>query len=600
MFKRFLAAFLGSMAAIWVSIIAMGVLSFMFLIMIIGASAENEGPAEGSILRIDLSGVIADRHNSPTFSDMLIGNVEDSQSFETILEAIRRASEDKNIKGICLDCGGASIGLALSEELMAALREFRDSGKWVYAYADSYTQTDYYIASVANKIYLNPVGQVDVRGLATQTPYFKNALDKLGIQMQIVKVGSFKSAVEPFILDGPSEPSTLQTRVFLDDIWANISGAIASNRKVKAATVNMWADSLVATWSADQVKENKLVSALEYRRSFENILRKLTGTDKDDAVPYISPEDYLANNAGNVFDAIKGHVADGRHVAILYATGDIVDDGTEGIVASQLVPEIIDLADDDDVAGVVLRVNSGGGSAFASEQIWEALQYLKSKDKPLYVSMADYAASGGYYISCGADRIYADANTLTGSIGIFGMIPCLKGLASDHLGVNFVTTGTNPNAAFGSMMEPLTPAQHAALQRNVDDGYALFTNRVAEGRSLPIDSVLSIAEGRVWDGRKALEIGLVDEIGGLTKAVADITEKVSLKTTDVVSYPRIELSPLEKILLSSGSMEAPAATLSKIGVDGLTPEEARQSVILLRKVSTMSPVQARMQPIRVY
>lgn len=588
------------MAAIWISAIVTAILSFLMFIIVIAAlsnaSDADTDRGDGSILQISLSGPINDRTSTPTMTDLLMNDVEKGQSFETILAAIDYAKSDKKIKGIYLDCQGASMGYALREELIEVLKAFKKAGKWVYAYGDSYTQGDYYVASVASKIYVNPIGAVDVHGIASQIPFFKGALDKLGVEMQIVKVGTFKSAVEPFILTEASQPNIEQTRTYINTIWDNVAGTIAKNRGVPTAEVNGWADSIIATYKGDYLKANKVVTDAVYRRQFEAELKKKVNVDNDDALPIISPEKYMTGNTKAKFDAISGHFVNGKHIAVLYATGDIVDSGTEGIVGQIMVPEIIRLADDDNVKALVLRVNSGGGSAFASEQIWEALQYFKSKKKPFYVSMADYAASGGYYISCSADKIYADVNTLTGSIGIFGMLPCIKGLLNDKLGITFSTVSTNPNADMGTITQPLTPQQHAALQRSVDDGYALFTGRVAEGRDLPIDSVLAIAEGRVWSGMDALNIGLVDKLGSLDTAIKDMAKKVKLQPTDIVTYPRTKLTPFEQLLMTNGTIES-QIQLPQTTVEAMSPEEARNCIQLLKTLTTMSPVQARMTPV---
>ena len=585
----------------WVSIAVVFFLAMVFMMaVVIGAGSEADLPTDASILRINLSGTINDRTSTPSVADLMMENAENAQSFETIVAAIQEAAKDKNIKGIYLDCSGSSMGLALREELIEALKEFKKSGKWIEAYGDSYSQGDYYVACVADKISLNPMGEVDVRGLAAQIPFFKNVLDKLGVEMQIVKVGTFKSAVEPFILDGPSEASVLQTRVYLDSIWNNMSAYMADSRKVSKATINRWADSLISTKSAKWLCDNKVVNKLEYRRIFENRLRGLVQVDEDDDLPAITPDSYMKIKGGK-FDPIAGFRKSGKHIAVLYATGDIVDDGNEGIVGSKMVPEIIDLANDKDVAGVVLRVNSGGGSAFASEQIWEAFEYLKKRGKPFYVSMADYAASGGYYISCGADRIFADPNTITGSIGIFGMIPNIHGLLTDKVGINLATVSTNANSDFGSIAQPLTPFQKQALQNSVDEGYATFTGRVAKGRKMSIDKVLQIAEGRVWDGRTALRIGLVDELGSLQSAIDAMAKKTGLKNTEIATYPHVKLSPLEQLVLNGMAEGAPVADKIKAmipgPVTGIAPAEAAQCYKLLHSLTGSSPVQARMMPV---
>lgn len=600
MLKRFFAAFLGSMAAIWISVGILAVGGIVFLIMALGSALAGSQSPDGSILLVDLDGTYADRETAPSVQALVMGADETTRSHELLMNAIRYAARDSHIKGIALNCRGASMGLALREELVEALEAFKKSGKWIYAYADSYSQGDYYVAAVADSFFLNPVGAVDVRGLATQTPFFKNALDKLGVEVQIVKVGTFKSAVEPFILTEASEPSKMQTRVFLDAIWGNITQSMARNLDTKPETINAWADSIAGCWPAERLVRDKVVSALAYRHQFEDRLRRLTDTDEDDDLPVVTPAEYMAKADLKVKEAVG---ADGKHIAVYYAVGDISDSGNEGIVGGKVTDDILDLADDDDVSGLVLRVNSGGGSAFASEQIWEALEQFKKSGKPFYVSMADYAASGGYYISCGADRIYADANTLTGSIGIFGMMPCVKGLMTDHLGINMSTVQTNPNADMGTITSPLTPQQHQALQKMVEDGYRLFTGRVAAGRDMPVDSVLKIAEGRVWDGRTALRIGLVDELGSLSKAIGDMGAKLNMKKPVYVTYPKVELSPVEKLLTRAAGGEAAAgqaslsALTAKAQFQAMTPDEARQCVRVLRIVTSGCPLQARMEGI---
>lgn len=598
MLKKIFASFIGSMAALWISGAAAFFLLFMFIGILAAGDTTDSGYGKHSILYLDLTGEITDQYRPLTFQDAMMGYTEEAQSFEEILQSLRHAAKDENIDGIYINCGGSSLGYALREELVEAIKAFKKEAKdkFIIAYGDSYAQGDYYVATTADKIYVNPIGSVDVRGLAVQMPFFKDALDKLGVEMQIVKVGTFKSAVEPFILSQPSEPSLLQTHVFIDAIWDNMTETIARNRDVSQSDVNTWADSIIATARAEELISLNVVTAAKYRREVEDELKKLTKIKDNETLRLVTPKEYLLTRSETPAGAFAKLLnKEEKHIAVLYAVGDIVDQGSTGIVGETMVPQIIDLADDDNVAGLVLRVNSGGGSAFASEQIWEALEYFKSKNKPFYVSMGDYAASGGYYISCGADRIYADANTITGSIGIFGMIPCAKKLANEHLGINFVTVQTNPNGDMGSIFEPLTPQQHNALQRAVDEGYALFTGRVASGRDLPVDSVFAIAEGRVWDGRTALKIGLVDELGSLGSAVKAMSKKLNMEDSRFVSYPKIELSPLDAFFAGAGGMEAAQnMSLDAFSFKALTPAETRRCVDLLRNINTVEPVQARM------
>ena len=429
----------------------------------------------------------------------------------------------------------------------------------------------------------NPVGDVDIHGVGMQSPFFKGLLDKLGVKMQVVKVGTYKSAVEPFILDSMSEPARRQNQIYVDSIWNFYATTVAHNRDVTPAVVSAWADSLTFAWTAEHAVSSQIVTETAYRRTVEDMLRDLTDVDRGNDLRLVSPAAYMESHKNKLASASD------KHIAVLYAVGDIVDSGEGGIVGSTMVPQILDLADDDDVAALVLRVNSGGGSAFASEQIWEALEYFKSKDKPLYVSMGDYAASGGYYISCGADRIYADATTLTGSIGVFGMIPDLSGLVTGKLGVTFSTVASSPNATFMTVTGPMTAGQKASMQRHVEDTYDLFTSRVAEGRGMSVDSVKAIAEGRVWIGSSALELGLVDKLGSLNDAVSELASEIDLDPDQWVAYPDVKNDLLERLLEETSQLQ------SKGGIT--LDSEMLRWLLVAKRISDMEPVQARMPEI---
>lgn len=587
MLKKFFISMLGTMAGLWISLL----LVFVGGLMLVGALAGGSDPAKvekHSILYFDLSGEVAERYQPATLAEIIQSSTSDAPSLDEMVSALRAAASDSRIEAVWLDCGGAAMGMASREELLEALRRFRsESGKPVFAYADSYSQGDFILASEADSVFLNPMGAVDIHGLGAMTPFFKNTLDKLGVRMQIVKVGSFKSAVEPFILTQMSDSARLQTQQYVDSLWTFGAEAIAAGRSLPADSVYAWAPRMMATMPAQTFVDCGLVDALAYRRNFENMLRELTGRDADEDLRTIAPADYLAGA-----DLLATLNTAKAHVAVYYAVGDIVDTGDGGIVGADVVPDIIELADDDNVRALVLRVNSGGGSAFASEQIWEALEYFKSKNKPFYVSMGDYAASGGYYISCGADRIYADATTLTGSIGVFGMIPDFSGLVTDKLGVTFTVVESNVNGAGISTMAAMTPEQHEAMQRSVDDIYDRFTGRVATGRHMEQDAVKLIAEGRVWVGGKALELGLVDEIGSLRTAIAAIAAANDLEADAVVAYPADEEDMWVRILRESGGISADAlATQSSVD------PEALRSLRFIRSLSTMNPMQARMEPV---
>lgn len=583
MLKRFFISMLGTMAGLWLSIIILGFVLMVGLVASIAKAVGSnvEAPPSEGILYLNLSGDIPERPVQFTLYDALNGSELATECLSDIVSAIRLAANDKKIKGIYLNCDGAYMGIASRYEVLEALKDFKKSGKWIYAYADNYEQGDYYIASLADNVFLNPVGSVNVHGLGVKTVFFTGLLEKVGVEVQVVKVGSFKSAVEPFIRTSMSEPSRMQTSIFVNQIWDCMASEIAGARKVDAAQVDMWADSLSLTWAPEVYVDRRMVNELKYRTEVEEFLRGKLGLDKDKKLPLITPSTYMVSKSN------KGK--DKEHIAVLYAVGDIVDSGTQGIVDDLLVPEIASLADNDKVAGLVLRVNSGGGSAFASEQIWQALEKFKETGKPFYVSMGDYAASGGYYISCGADRIYADPTTLTGSIGIFGMIPNAKGLLTDKLGLAFETVATSPNATFPALTEPATERQLSAMQTYVERGYDTFTARVADGRHIPVDSVKAIGGGRVWDGMSALEIGLVDELGTLHDAVSAMAKKLDIDEDKYVCYP-VEEDDWKKMLLQS---------LNNVEYGDVSYAEVARLKRFADYVMHMHPIQARMEYIVV-
>lgn len=607
MLKRFFISLLGTVAGIWISFLLI-IFGGLLLVGIAAGSESDTGIKDHSILYFDLSSAIEERSPETSFSDVLRGNVSDGPILRDLIESLKKAQTDDRIEGVVLDCRGASMGFATCEELTQALVDFKNgSNKWMYAYADSYEQGDYILASVADSIFINPLGSVNLHGIASQIPFFKGLMDKVGVKMQIVKVGSFKSAVEPFILTSASEPSKLQTQTYVDSIWSWVSGVVAENRSLEPAKVTELASTFLAARSAETARDARLVDALIYRRVFENRLRALTGLEADEDLRYVSPaelvgdagddpakifEAALAQSRGNKDKADKP--AHGEHLAVLYATGDITDTEGNGIVGERMVPEIVALADDDDVRALVLRVNSGGGSAFASEQIWEALEYFKSKGKKFYVSMGDYAASGGYYISCGADRIFADLTTLTGSIGVFGMIPDASGLVTGKLGVNFTTIESNPNAMPPTLVSPLTPEQASALQESVENTYDLFTKRVAAGRGMSQDDVKKIAEGRVWVGASALTLGLVDEIGGLEEAIADMKNELGDNDIKVVYYPETS-DDFWTMMARSGALDEARAALRPAPGAVELDAETRELLEYVARLRTLAPVQARME-----
>lgn len=579
--KQFFIYVLATIAGIWITILISILGSFLMLIMMIAAGSGSSSPeiSKHSILHINLDGSIEERAQGKSLIDELQGIQNNSIPLNDLIKSIRHAATDSKIDGIYLECNGGSAGTATLAYVAEELAKFKESGKWIVAYGDAYSQGNYYLASVADSLWLNPIGNIDIHGLGGSTPYFKGLLDKLGVEAQVIKVGTYKSAVEPYIMTGPSEANIQQIKAYINPIWDYIKDGIATGRNVDSETVNQWADSIIATQNPATFASRNVVSSLLYRHEAEDWMKTATETDSDESLNLVSPTTYAAS--------IKDKKSYNK-IAVLYAVGDIVDTGNSGIVGAKMAPMILDLAEDDDIDALVLRVNSGGGSAFASEQIWEALEQFKAKGKPFYVSMGDVAASGGYYISCGADKIYCQPVTLTGSIGIFGIIPCVKGLLTDKLGVNVSTISTNPNANL-SLAEPMTEIQRAAMQRQIDRGYETFVGRCAEGRNLSVDSIKAIAEGRVWDGMAAKRIGLVDELGTLNDCIEALALEQGYDKYQIVEYPDPKGEWWEEILMASGNVKESILN-EELG-------EARQLYNAIKKATQLERIQCRMEPI---
>ena len=577
-------SFLGTVAGIFVSgfLISIGLFILTVLAIVSSATHSEYSVKDKSILYLDLSREIVEQ---PASLDIMAKLTKDGPSADVlynIIDAIDAAADDDRIKGIFIDANGSSAGTAQRKAIIDALRRFKKSGKWIYSYGDYYSQGDYYIAaSTSDSLYINPLASVDIHGLGGRMMFFKNLLDKIGVEMQVVKVGTYKSAVEPFILTEPSAASIEQQQLYLGNLWKDIRASIAKGRKVSADSVNAWANSFSFTFDATQIIRKRIADASAYRHEFIDKLKELTDIDKDDDLRLVTPAQYVTS---------KPHKSHKTTIAVLYASGDITESGKDGIASDRLVPEILELAENDDIDGLILRVNSGGGSAFASEQIWEALgEFKEMTGKPFYVSMSDYAASGGYYISCGADKIYAEPVTITGSIGIFGLIPNIRGLVTDKLGVTTYPISTNPAGAQPDIFAPMTESQRAGMQSYVDRGYELFVKRVASGRKKTVEQIKAIAEGRVWDGREALRIGLVDKLGGLDTALADMARELGVESWSVERYPKTEDDVLTALLMMSDRMEQSALERKLGGVAEIyrTIESIRQ----------YQGVQARMQPV---
>lgn len=577
-------SFLGTVAGIFVSgfLISIGLFILTVLAIVSSATHSEYSVKDKSILYLDLSREIVEQPASLDLMATLTNDGPSADVLYNIIDAIDAAADDDRIKGIFIDANGSSAGTAQRKAIVDALQRFKKSGKWIYSYGDVYSQGDYYIAaSASDSLYINPLASVDIHGLGGRMMFFKNLLDKIGVEMQVVKVGTYKSAVEPFILTEPSAASIEQQQLYLGNLWKDIRASIAKGRKVSADSVNAWANSFSFTFDASQIIKKRIADASAYRHEFIDKLKEKTGIDKDDDLRLVTPAQYITS---------KSHKSHKTTIAVLYASGDITESGKDGIASDRLVPEILELAENDDIDGLILRVNSGGGSAFASEQIWEALgEFKEITGKPFYVSMSDYAASGGYYISCGADKIYAEPVTITGSIGIFGLIPNIRGLVTDKLGVTTYPISTNPAGAQPDIFAPMTENQRAGMQSYVDRGYELFVKRVADGRKKTVAQIKTIAEGRVWDGREALRIGLVDKLGGLDTALADMARELGVESWSVERYPKAKDDVLTALLMMSDRMEQRALE-RKLG-------DAAEIYRTIESIRQYQGVQARMQPI---
>ena len=476
-----------------------------------------------------------------------MGEANTALSLEDALLALDKAAKNENIIGVYLEGGAMGANPGMAQELRQALVEFKESGKWVVAYGDSYGKTAYYLSSVADSVLLNPEGNVDFGGMASQIMFYKDVMEKIGVKMQVFKVGTYKSAVEPFICTEMSPANREQVTSYLFSIWTNMLKDVAASRNMEMGKLNSLADSLTMISEASVALNGGLVDKLCYMDEVKAILRDKSGLeDEDDDLVFASVADVAKSET-------LGEKVD-EQVAVYYAYGEIVQSQGTGlgisqehqIVGEKMIKDLQDLREDDDVKAVVIRVNSPGGSAFASEQIWREVCLLKEK-KPVVVSMGGMAASGGYYISCAANRIFAEPTTLTGSIGIFGMIPDMSELMTEKIGLKFDVVKTNEMSDIGTMARPFNEAESAQMQKMINRGYDLFTKRVADGRGMAQDSVKLIAEGRVWTGEQGLNIGLVDELGNLDDAVAHAAELAKVEKFRAVGYPAPD-NPFEQLL----------------------------------------------------
>lgn len=496
---------------------------------------------ENTIYRIDLEGVVVEQAAEENPFDALLGEMY-GQSTTTVglndlLSNIALAKDNDKILGIYLRGGNMSVGQASAKAIRDALLDFKQSGKFVIAYADAYTQTNYYIASVADKIYLNAVGNVAWDGMTAQKQYMTRLLEKIGVEMQILKVGTFKSAVEPYFRTSMSAEDRKQTEQYLNGIWSELKTAVAAQREISVEKLDAYADECMSLQPQEKYVEYGFVDTLVYVQDMDTVLRMYAGT-----------KDYKTLSTSKMTNVERAENDAKDKVAVLYAEGQIYDSGSEGIVEKKMLKTIKKIHKDDDVKAVVLRVNSPGGSADASEQIWHALETLKAKGLPVVVSMGDLAASGGYYISCGADYIYAEPTTLTGSIGIFGTVPNVSKLMEKiGLDIDGVKTNQHADLTTNAIYKGMNKQEMALMQTMVERGYDLFTKRCAEGRGVSQDAIKKVGEGRVWLGKDALEIGLVDELGNINSAIAKAAELANLGQYAIVDYPE-KTDPFEELI----------------------------------------------------
>lgn len=581
--------FFKNVLATAVGVLLVGFITGFFMVVsLVGmalSQSETAPVADNSVLVLRLTGSLSERANDDVLAS-LFGDRIPKLGLATMTEAIRQAKESDKVKGIYIEAGAfAPDSYASLAAIRRELEEFRKAGKWIVAYGDSYTQGAYYLASVADKVYLNPQGQVDWHGLGSEPVFVKDLLAKLNVRMQVAKVGTYKSATEMFTGEKMSDADRQQTTAYLTGIWQNVVSAVGKSRSLTAQQLNAYADSLVSLAAPQDYVRMRMVDGLLYTDQVRQAVKKKMGLSPDDEIPQVSMSDLLAAGPED---------KKGDEIAIYYAVGDIVDGvvampSRESVIDAQKVcADLQDLAKDKDVKAVVLRVNSPGGSAYASEQIWHQVMELK-KVKPVVVSMGSYAASGGYYISCPANWIVAEPNTLTGSIGIFGMFPDVSGLLREKLGLKFDEVKTNKYALFGTRSRPFTADELSHLESYIDRGYKLFRQRVADGRRLKVDQVEQVAQGHVWLGQDALRIGLVDQLGGVEVALRKAAQLAKLTLWHSSAYPVLPdyLSQL---------LDLPGAARG-IYLD----EQMRQSLgayyepfALIRDLQAQNPVQARL------
>ncbi|SHJ78717.1 protease-4 [Arenibacter nanhaiticus] len=529
------------LAAIIGCLIAFGILFVMFLVFaaLIGNSEDSVLIKNNSVLEVQLQSPIKDFVGKDD-SNPFAGLFEDTKGLDDILHAIEVAKNDDKIKGISIRSSVLMAGLSQTQAIRKALKDFRESGKFVYAYADFYTQKDYYLASVAQEVYLNPVGMMDFKGLSTEVLFFKDLQEKSGVKIEVIRHGKYKSAVEPFLANEMSDANRTQLKELLEGLWTSMLSDIGDSRNISLENLNVIADTLGTRTSKNAVLTG-LIDGVAYLDEYESFIKNEIGLQDDEDINYVSITDY-AKEAGR-----KKIKSGSDKIAVVYAQGEIIyGEGGPNIIGQGIINEALKKArEDKSVKAIVLRVNSPGGSALTSDIIWREIEITK-EIKPVLVSMGDVAASGGYYIAAGADKIFAEPTTITGSIGVFGTVPNMSQLASD-IGVNAEQVGTNLNSVDYSIFEPMKDSFRTTVQEGIEETYSVFLDRVAAGRGITKVQADSLAQGRVWSGTDARRLGLVDELGGLNDAISEAAKMVGLETYGIKKFP-IYKSGFEKLM----------------------------------------------------
>ncbi len=563
--KKFFTTTFACVLGTFIAGMLLMIIGIISLTGMIAASASQETayiPEKNTVLQLSLSGELQERYTEDPMQTLLAQGNSKSVGLDQIRKAIKVATENDNIVGIYIDANGMSCMPASSEEIHRLLADFKkESGKWIYAYADNYTQNDYIIASVADSIIINPIGTVDIHGMGGIQIFYPGLFNKIGIEYQIFRVGTYKSAVEPYINTQMSEANREQTLAYLNTIWETFSQNVTSSRNFDTEHFDNVANAILALRPTRDILAYNLADTTMYRPQFDEWLKTKIGLESDKEIKFATVEQLASITTPEVKSE--------NNIAIVYAVGGISEIGSDGINSKNLVPELTKIKKDEKVKAVVLRVNSPGGSAYASEQIWAELEAIQEAGKKVIVSMGDMAASGGYYISCGADYIFAENTTLTGSIGVFGAVPTAEKLFTDKLGLSFDEARTHKygNPLNGDFLyRPFGNSESIAMQRSVEECYDLFTRRCAEGRGMSQDDIKKIAEGRVWVGKTALELGLVDSIGGLQDAIAYAAQECHLPEYKVVEYPK-QKNSFERLMEQIGQTSRMSITAWLMGVD---------------------------------